>query len=365
MATPQSDDAPVSRTFGPMSTGSTYRRRQKRLKQTYLWEPNDRPSGDSDFCNRCRRINFPAIFNPHRQVSENSGLFIMPLEELEMDAACPVCRLFNYVGSQTHDDGFEGYHLRIFLVNDPFSTVVSATYGVPVLALVVLPGRSKDATDHFFRWSRPDKGVVMANFQNNVAQSTSPALEGLCVPATLTCYDSLESWLQECDLHVGTCDQLEPSPALSVPLSCIDCLTRAIVQIGKVDDYLALSYVWGSCVPMPPAEGLRPLLRLPDQGVHQIIEDAMVVVVGIGKHYLWVDQYCIEQPNHDARNQQIREMDRIYAGAYATIIACAGSSAGYGLPGISRERRELSVSTSSIDLHPTHSRLADVIANTT
>jgi hypothetical protein len=89
------------------------------------------------------------------------------------------------------------------------------------------------------------------------------------------------------------------------------------------------------------------------RGVSQVVEDAMVVVKALGKRYLWVDQWCIEQNNGNVKHLQIQEMDRMYAGAYATIVASAGSNSTFGLPGISRSRRseQLSATVSDMELY--------------
>ncbi|CAO2651671.1 Nn.00g042410.m01.CDS01 [Neocucurbitaria sp. VM-36] len=99
--------------------------------------------------------------------------------------------------------------------------------------------------------------------------------------------------------------------------------------------HAALSYVWGTSLSQNAQFSSQ---SLPSCGVCQVIEDAIAVVKSLGKRYLWVDQYCIDQQNHDVKDQQIREMDKVYARAYATIIACEGSNADYGLPGVSQAR---------------------------
>ena len=78
---------------------------------------------------------------------------------------------------------------------------------------------------------------------------------------------------------------------------------------------------------------------LPSGSLSRVIKDAITVVVSLGKRYLWVDQYCVNQPDENIKATQVREMDRVYAGAYVTIVVCAGEDANSGLPEISRERK--------------------------
>jgi hypothetical protein len=63
----------------------------------------------------------------------------------------------------------------------------------------------------------------------------------------------------------------------------------------------------------------------------------------LGKRYLWVDQYCIDQTDEVAKSRQIRHMDRVYEGAYATIVAGAGPDAEFGLPGVTERPRPVQV----------------------
>jgi hypothetical protein len=121
---------------------------------------------------------------------------------------------------------------------------------------------------------------------------------------------------------------------LSDDLTCIDCTTHQIRQIGQQDDYIALSYVWG----VSDSSDSRLNHGYIPANASRVILDAMRVVIELGKRYLWVDQYCIDQQDHDVKSDQIAEMDLVYAGAYATIVAAAGSNADYGLAGVSRLR---------------------------
>ncbi|KAM7186152.1 Heterokaryon incompatibility protein (HET) domain containing protein [Rhypophila sp. PSN 637] len=129
---------------------------------------------------------------------------------------------------------------------------------------------------------------------------------------------------------------------MSAPLRCVDCSTREIVQL-PVDlhprKYFALSYVWGPLKSGANNAGPKNAHSLPVKGVPAVIEDAIAVVLNLGEKYLWVDKYCIDQESHDIKKAQIREMDKGYAGAYATIIASAGPEASYGLPGVGARSR--------------------------
>jgi len=95
--------------------------------------------------------------------------------------------------------------------------------------------------------------------------------------------------------------------------------------------------------------GYNPLRQPPQDAEHgnflpldsgtRVIEDAIAVVISLGKQSLWVDQYCVNQLDMNIKTSQTREMDRINAGAYSSFVARAGADADYGLPGFSRERK--------------------------
>ena len=65
----------------------------------------------------------------------------------------------------------------------------------------------------------------------------------------------------------------------------------------------------------------------------QTIEDAISVVLGIGKEYLWVYRYCIWQSEN--RDLQIQNMHEIYRNAVSTIVPVEADSAGSGFSGVS------------------------------
>ncbi|PMD27107.1 HET-domain-containing protein, partial [Hyaloscypha hepaticicola] len=121
---------------------------------------------------------------------------------------------------------------------------------------------------------------------------------------------------------------------MRIPLKCIDCFSRSIVEITTEDLYFALSYVWGTPCPEISSPRSKDSVKKLQIGIPQVIEDAMTVVKSLGKQYLWVDKYCIDQHNVVAKHYQIQNMDKIYQGTYATIIASAGTDASSGLTGV-------------------------------
>ena len=109
-----------------------------------------------------------------------------------------------------------------------------------------------------------------------------------------------------------------------------------MVDLPPHAPYLALSYVWGrNCVKVHPAGLLYTLAGLGN--VPLTISDAIRLTIGLGKRFLWVDRYCIDQARPDQFQQQLLLMGQIFSNAWATIIAPACCDR-RPLPGVSVDR---------------------------
>ncbi|KLP08550.1 hypothetical protein CEK27_009348 [Fusarium fujikuroi] len=180
-------------------------------------------------------------------------------------------------------------------------------------------------------------------------------------------------WLERCQQeHTLSCSL--SSQGFPETLTLVDCVESQICRhghtshpcgskcpgkrLGTVDvapfqldgssfEYIALSYVWGTTKPAkgqvedglnpPPPSSIALGPRL-DQVAHTIF-DAIQVTTALGRRYLWVDQYCIDQENPVKKRAQIKQMRRIYGNADFTIVAAAGKDANYGLPGVGERPR--------------------------
>lgn len=153
----------------------------------------------------------------------------------------------------------------------------------------------------------------------------------------------IKNWLRYCqDNHSSACregDKPTSSKSARSPFSAIlsfkliDCETRRIVH-GCRAQYVALSYVWGASERAPEFSRVLPA-QLPET-----IEDAITVTQSLGMRYLWIDRYCIDQSKPIEVREQVGQMDLIYSCAYLTIIATAGETPHYGLPGVGNRRRQ-------------------------
>jgi hypothetical protein len=160
-------------------------------------------------------------------------------------------------------------------------------------------------------------------------------------------YDNLRYWIDCClndPNHYSCRNSLAPRPR---KLHVIDCQRRVVIPLPTGKPYLALSYVWGKITKVPQCNNghgedepsasneLIPESDLPDD-LPQLITDCLAVVLGLGYQYLWIDRYCISQADHSGeKSAQIAQMDLVYIGAVATIIAAEGQSPNDGLHGVS------------------------------
>lgn len=125
-------------------------------------------------------------------------------------------------------------------------------------------------------------------------------------------------------------------------LKVIDCERRLVIDAPADCDYVALSYVWGNQDAIESFSSIRDLPRT--------IEHSIIVTLELGYKYLWIDRYvgrlvlvsmdsaksrqCINQQDEQHRDNQILQMSSIYHSAQITIVAAAGASPAYGLPGV-------------------------------
>jgi heterokaryon incompatibility protein (HET) len=207
-----------------------------------------------------------------------------------------------------------------------------------------------------------------------VRRRGSPVMDAICQPRLVGSRFDTEmarEWLKYCqNHHRGPClSNIE----MVTGLCLIDCRSRTVVAAPADARYVALSYCWGQ--PSSPrwfqwwtrtasvqepivhsdADGDGVVCRLPAE-VPAVISDAMLVTTSMGFSYLWVDRYCINQ-NSAAKHVQISQMDSIYQKAELTVIAAAGETPSYGLPGVGLRprRRQLTCSVGDLDFWSTMS----------
>ncbi|KAL6790248.1 heterokaryon incompatibility domain-containing protein [Trichoderma sp. SZMC 28013] len=144
-------------------------------------------------------------------------------------------------------------------------------------------------------------------------------------------------WLSNCDRrHSGTCTISSSASSTQPKISwLIDVTDRCIVRGAASNEYLALSYTWQNKTSQTNKDaelqllsnniGLLTTVNALEQcksNLPKVITDSMELTSAIGKRYLWVDRLCIVQDD-PGKASEFSSMDRVYSGAYMTIIAAA------------------------------------------
>ncbi|KAK3293906.1 heterokaryon incompatibility protein-domain-containing protein [Chaetomium fimeti] len=299
---------------------------------------------NNGLCDRCAQIDFREIFAA-QDMRPSSWKIVLDLGEVDPCSPCPMCRLFHDKGRS--DPMCRRTIGRLWVILCPafgfdenlFGGARSrrSAFGITILWTSSREDASKSRNRITReRVARLPCDVIFPNGSSTTFGVPPGTVECTAINQTEVDYGRIQDWLQRCDTrHTGTCCRLPRGGPTEI--SCIDCYTRAVMLVGADDEYLALSYVWGHSKGLA---ALRPGKMLPDdEDLSQVVRDAIIVVRRLGKRYLWVDKYCIDQTDEDMKRHQIRHMDRVYEGAYATIVAGAGPDANFGLPGVSSRPR--------------------------
>ncbi|KAK7917985.1 hypothetical protein PG985_009859 [Apiospora marii] len=158
----------------------------------------------------------------------------------------------------------------------------------------------------------------------------------------------LKEWKHDClALHGKLCDN--PMKIWETrPAWLIDVKQRCLVPGQVPDNFVALSYVYGSHRGSHMDADMLARLQQPmaldapeaAQLLSPIVQHAMYLTGVIGELYLWVDALCIPHHDAEATKQQLEMMAAIYAAAVVTIIAADGTARDglQGLQGISASR---------------------------
>ena len=169
----------------------------------------------------------------------------------------------------------------------------------------------------------------------------------------------IRRWLDHCDeYHSDHCRFSSRSEEIFVqhPRWLIDVHRLCLVQAEHGQQYVALSYVWGS------GKSFRTLrqnlahlqqegsLKEPssfvadeasgdmmdsalDEPLPKTIRDVIALTRQLGEKFLWVDSLCIVQDNYEEKEEHLSCMGSIYANAYVTVAA-TGGTAFSGLRGV-------------------------------
>jgi hypothetical protein len=331
-------------------------------------------------CNRCSKFDFESIFDPSIEIPPATGRPIKPHLDVVtavMDvSACPLCRLFAAARFPREPPVYVPsgrYHLRALssLKLYALTRTKSRTALKPSVVLSVEPGHPvKNLSSGAYLMSY---GLIAP-----VSPVPSPAIQpfhfhGSLVDPSLVNFHIVREWLRYCKTqHREFC---EPRVSLQLAsLRVINCDTMDIVQMATLApdlEYFALSYVWGAPNPETSIENTTSFrTSLSWAQLPQVVKDATEVVKSLrerGCRYLWVDKYCIDQNDPRDKHCQIQSMDRVYEGAFATIIAASGNGANSGLPvvGLVSRKAQPAALVNGIQLVSTLPHISTALKGTT
>ncbi|KAI1466182.1 HET-domain-containing protein [Daldinia caldariorum] len=264
----------------------------------------------NNICDRCQGVPWDLIADP-KQTSTDPYLWVSESHGQLKSSSCRICRLLANIKSPSLDGKI-------------CPLLSQRTCWIQCRSKWILDISQSSNLVHFgdesrgtIEVSRPDQ-IINIGIQRIDPEHVSFKRLQDCV-----------SYCRQNHSRVCIRPTFQPASGFRV-INCTDPAQR-IVPAPPECKYAALSYVWGNTT------------RSCSSGVYpQVIVDAINVTLSMGLQYLWVDRHCIDQNNAMDKHNQISQMGNIYANSEITIIASAGTDATYGLPGISRPRKQQS-----------------------
>ena len=297
-----------------------------------------------EVCCRCRKIDFRSM-GQNLDESHRSAYLLGPFGSIVESSRCLICnqlgqlaREWSHLAREYTRDGKE-VDTVFYLIAFPTSALyasewtwsdtpghISQTVSYTIIDEVTLSDLSGFRQHRLLQAIGCISPILEADSRETFhARRLSENLDSKVVKA----------WLNYCNHnHLGSCASTESS--LHPFTRVINCHSGDVVPLEFENTYLALSYVWGDQEVDEGHEDTAVGSSQTKTRFPPTIRDAIELTKALGYTYLWVDRFCIVEGDTEERRLQIAQMDRIYAGAEATIIAAAGDSPNHGLPGISK-----------------------------
>ncbi|TVY60839.1 hypothetical protein LSUE1_G008866 [Lachnellula suecica] len=313
----------------PLSREPKYFRKSK--GETYLTYLRSRIlSTDSSnrprLCALCSSIDFAKLFRTeipydpaprdYRRYAEiNEYLSIVCYKSIRLAAIsdCPLCRLFATIIEPEISSGDYGFTVNAVRIEEYLMSIGkedSIWRREKFLAQYCTFKVEEDLK------SAGRTGHLTLNLEVTLLVK-DPLKDILVSTNTLKLQLKLEcgNCLEYCSAnHKNICGMSNVRPVLG--LYVIDCESKTIITAPP------------GCDPGGPAKATSP------DNYPKTIVDAITVTLKLNKKVLWVDRYCINQTDNAHKQSQISQMDLMYSKAYLCIIAAAGNSSDYGLPGV-------------------------------
>ncbi|PVH88634.1 HET-domain-containing protein [Cadophora sp. DSE1049] len=289
-------------------------------------------------CLRCKQLDIMPMFLAEDEAVPATGKAIISLGKQSQRVNCDMCRFFlelspNYMRNHKQ-------HVRLF------DHIRQSSLDPNLLALMdlrrtrflsVLRENATLQYDYSIKDEIVQSGVIVYLPTDLPAPSPVHSINAATVDFGL-----LSSLIEHCQSSHSLCTQVEVRCSLPY-IYLINCAEERVVREHPNQKYLALSYVWGQPNSQESSQNVVeetwPEDSFSFSEAPLTIQDAIRVVRNLGRNYLWVDRYCINQNGGLEKKTMLQNMDQIYENAEATIVALYGENGGAGLPGVSRVSR--------------------------
>jgi hypothetical protein len=160
-------------------------------------------------------------------------------------------------------------------------------------------------------------------------------------------FQIMREWLTDCDAHgcmVSRTYGYRPRRLVYLDdadeyLRCRLVFTSGMPNGAADVQYIALSHPWGHGVESEPFKATESTMTRLVEGMNtedlpRTLRDAVVVVHGLGHHFIWIDSLCIRQASeHDEGEfmDEAQHMQAIYSSAYCVIAASSATDMRSGL----------------------------------
>ena len=285
----------------------------------------------ADLCDSCKDIDLERIFT--NEEIPATGLKIKTIGKPPAcieNLSCQLCQFFHQLGPEY----LRKYklHVRLFDGTKPeWLDASKESLDIPRRPfLSVVRENSRLQYDDSVKGEIRQAGVV------GYTPDDDPGISGIQRVGIRVNYELIKSWLEHCSNGHLLCKHEDISTPGVQYILFIDCVQGRVVKRTLEADYKTLSYVWGPQQlsyegdgPLNFSLGRAPLT----------VRDAVQVVRSLGRTYLWVDRFCINQDDTLEKATMLQYMDFIYENAFATIVALHGDNDQSGLPGVSSTPR--------------------------
>jgi hypothetical protein len=289
-------------------------------------------------CSHCEQLDTILASLPEDKSVPATGKPIFSLGKRSRRTNCNMCRFFLDLNPNYKKDYKQ--HVRLFdRIKDWRLNPNPALTNLPRSRfLSVLRENSRLTYDSSIQDEITQPGVMI--YLPIDTSSLSPPIVRSVNSAAVD-FELLASLITHCQESHALCNHVENRHSLDY-IYLINCVEERVVRAHPSKIYLALSYIWGSS----PQASSQVIFKgeLPEDSflfndAPLTVQDAVRVVRKLGREYLWVDKYCINQCDDAEKQMMLRNMDQIYENAEATIVAMSGENDRAGLPGVSEHTR--------------------------